>query len=184
MTVQELVRWHLAHHRNLQVQDVYKMLYQAVFGPGHVLAHPEEAFSALAEEFAHLKPDAGELLLEPISPSGTALRLNLRPYKQRGGDLTALWQALLQSARGLSGSKEELLALWDQFAHCVRQGELPFAFAEVEEIDALLRAGGVAAMHHSDAYRRANAPAYRVLTAEAVGHLFASPRQKQKANAE
>lgn len=174
MTVQELVRWHLAHHRDMQVRDVYKMLYQAVFGPAHVLARPEKAFRALTEEFAHLQPPVGEPLLEPISPSGTVLRLNLRPYKQRGGEVTALWHSLLESARGLGGNKEELLLLWEQFAQCVRQGHLPFAIAEVETIGAWLAAGRVAAMHHSDAYRRANAPAYRVLTAKALGHLLHS----------
>jgi len=176
VSVQELVRWHLAHHQGMQAQDVCKMLYQAVFGPSHVLAQPEEAFQALQAEFASLQAAEGEPLVEPIAPNGTVFRLNLRPYKQRGGELLPLWEALLESARGVSGSAEEFLTLWSLFAQCVREGCLPFSVAEVEAIDASLAAQGVRALHHSDDYRHANAPSYRVLTEGALQRLLSSQK--------
>jgi hypothetical protein len=171
MSVEDLVRWHLGHHAGLHVQDVYKMFQQAVYGPAHVLLDLERALRELQREFAEVHASGDEPLAEPISPDHSVVRLNLGPYKHRGGSVQALWEALLESARALQGSEEGFFALWRPFAAAVRRGELPFSVSEIAAMEDSLKTRGVAAMHHSEAYRRANAPAYRVLTGTALRSL-------------
>ncbi|MBC7187633.1 MAG: hypothetical protein H5U38_11415 [Calditrichaeota bacterium] len=171
MSLEDLVRWHLAHHAGIQVQDVYKMFHQAVYGPAHILADPERALRELRREWLEVQASGEEPLAEPISPDHSVVRLNLRRYKQMGGAVEALWQALLESAGAMHSSDEAFFALWRPFAAAVRRGELPFSAWEVAAMEDSLAKRGVVAVHHSEAYRRANAPAYRVLTAAALRRL-------------
>lgn len=171
MSLADLVRWHLAHHAGIQVQDVCKMFHQAVYGPAHILADPERALRELRRELLEVQTSGQEPLAEPISPDHSVVRLNLRPYKHMGGSVEALWQALIESAGAMHGSEEAFFARWRPFAAAVRRGELPFSASEITAMENFLAKRGVVAVHHSDAYRSANAPAYRVLTAAALRRL-------------
>ncbi|MDZ7337689.1 MAG: hypothetical protein ONB30_04040 [candidate division KSB1 bacterium] len=170
LSLHQLVRWHLVHYSALGVQDVYKMFYQAAFGPKHLLADPEGALRSLQREFEQLSPAIGEPLVEPLAPDWSVVRLNLRPYKARCPSIHPLWEAIVETARSMVDNPELLHSLWSEFRAAVRAGELPFSEADVEVLDELIRQHGPVPLHHSEQYRRAHKPAYRVLTRRALEH--------------
>ncbi len=172
LTVQELIRWHLRHYPALRVQDVYKMFYQAAFGPRHVLEQAAEALRNLQSEFRHLEPGEGEPLLEPISPDLGVVRVNLRPYKHAGYPLRALWKAMQQAAGSFSDNEKLFRSWWAAFAAEVRAGQLPFPYAEVLALEEVMRERGLIPLHHSQEYREAHRPVYRVLTGSAVERVL------------
>ena len=75
---------HYQAHAALAPRDVYKLIYQAVFGPEHSVDHLRAAMERLYLEILHL-PDTPVTvpLLEPLSP--LLCRVNLQPFMQQGG---------------------------------------------------------------------------------------------------
>ena len=70
----------LARHPAMELQDAAKLIYQNVFGGGHLITDPERAKTWLREEM-----DSCEETDEPlVSPIGNGLvRLNLWPARGR-----------------------------------------------------------------------------------------------------
>ena len=75
---------HYQTHAALAPRDVYKLIYQAVFGPEHSIDNLRAAMERLYLEVLHL-PDTPVTvpLLEPLSP--LLCRVNLQPFVQQGG---------------------------------------------------------------------------------------------------
>lgn len=167
-------------HRNrrplMQVRDVYKMLYQAHLGIGHLIASPEQALHSLNEELARLSdaPDEceDEPLWESISPDDTVGRLNLRPFKRLGLDAEALSRALVAFAERPPGDWRDLAHSWAVVGRLIRDGVLPFGRASYRGFTSYVVREHYPAVHHSRQYRAEYRPAYRVLSAEIYRSFF------------
>ena len=147
------------------VQDIYKLLYQGVFGVSHIIS--ERAWGVLLEEANRIKLDEHpeDPLIEPVSPDESMIRVNLRQYINLGGDLRELYDVMRKSAKHV-GDESTFLDYWSQFKRFVIDGELYFPVEEIEEIDEQIHLGGVKPMHHTESYRIAYYPAYRVVLKE------------------
>ena len=157
-------------------EDAYKWLFQAIRGGEHAAPSEDAARAWLAREWATLGEAApGEPLVVPLRPDGGIVRLNLRPYRAAGGDPEALLAAFLESARGFRPDPGLFVEAWRELGNGL-PGEAAGAMtrADFEEVDRASEAGGWPARHHSRAYSRAHAPAYRVLTGEAATRLVRS----------
>lgn len=147
----------------MQVQDWYKLLHQSAMGSAHLGADSSAIYNYLLHEWAGLGPSRGEDLLEYISPDSSMVRLNLRPYKEAGGNppdvyamMTASWEIYKPSVKRL----EDCLA---QLTFMAERGDIwlnPDDFAAYLEEQ---RARDYPAVHHSDRYEQAYRPAYRVV---------------------
>ncbi|MBN1559864.1 hypothetical protein JW998_06410 [candidate division KSB1 bacterium] len=179
----KLIHWHLRSHQHLSIQDVYKLLYQGVFGAEHLLKDAARARSALEDEWQKLDEGAVESLLELVSADGAIVRANLQPCKTAGLSSERLWQIILRSAAQVNGSAGEFEAIWRQFEELCAEGELPFATDSVTQFGRAAKKHGWPAQHHSQRYRQANSPAYRVLLhREFARYVAASPIMNQMEN--
>jgi hypothetical protein len=156
-------------HPGFKVEDLYKLLFQAVFGPGHLLHH--HGMPMLQEEMANLprfnkKEPLKELLKEPlferIDPKGDVHRINLRPYQQRGGDPETLFAIMMESAQAMKGSQKEFLEYWDRCETLARAGSIPFTEKALTDFRGFFIKEKMPVIHHSPAYMEANQPAYRL----------------------
>ena len=160
-----------------RIEDAYKWFYQAANGGEHAVPDEESARAWLEREWASLGPaSAGEPLLVPLRPDGAVVRLNLRPYRDRGGRPGALLDAFLRSAAAFEPDPDLFRESWSALGDRIASQPLgPLNGAEWRRLDSAMRARGYPAVHHSRTYASARRPAYRVLTkAEAeklVGRL-------------
>ena len=153
---------HLRRRPRMEVRDVYKLLYQGVFGVAHIMG--EEAWERLREEAERVAPmdSVDEPLVEPVSVDGRLVRVNLRPYIRQGGDLRALYRAMLESSKH-EGDPAEFVSLWGMFKEAAAELELDFDDETIRLYDRSLKEKGPEPRHHSAAYREAYYPAYRVV---------------------
>jgi len=158
--------------RNLEIQDVYKMIYQGVFGVAHILDNPAKAKQYLEQEFQSIEPSANEKLIENISVSGEVVRLNLRSYKFQNGNVNLIFEAMKRSAKEIKGSQQQFLTVWDEFKQAVFNGELNFEKEELLTFDSKMKSSNYLVMHHSQGYRDTNHPAYRILTKKCAKQLL------------
>jgi len=167
-----LVAKHLARHPAMEVRDVYKLLYQGVLGSGHIIASPEGFAARLQTEYETVSPCVAEPLWEPVHPDGALVRLNLRPFKARGGDVKQLIAACLRTAEVAWGTQEELRAVWAVFVELCRAGQWEvFLLPETLAFSAWLAEHGYPPVRHSADYKKASQPAYRLVRSEFLSHL-------------
>lgn len=145
----------------MRARDAYKLLYQGVFGVGHIMG--PGAWDYLQSEAAALdiQGQPGDPLLEDAALDGTVVRINLRPYLRGGHSLTKLMEAMRQS--DIAGNPAAFLEAWDAFAELVWSSQLDFEHSEVDAINRALDRAKPQPMHHTQQYRDAYHPAYRVV---------------------
>ena len=100
----------------------------------------------------------------PLDPEGRIGRLNLRPYRARGGSPDALHDAFVAGARAFDASPARFRRAWDALGRALNSHPVGhLTSAEWRRLDRAWRADGYPAIHHSPEYVRARRPAYRVL---------------------
>lgn len=160
----DLLDMHVARYPLMTWQDAYKLLFQGIMGPEHLAADPDAFAARLRAEYEAVPPAAGEPLCEPVRPDGGLLRVHLRPFKARGGDLARLLDACLTAAGTRWGALDELVAVWAEVTQAGRTGRWP-QLGDATAFAAWLAANGYGAVHHSAQYREAYRPAYRLIAA-------------------
>ncbi len=159
----DLIKFHLQHHRSLDVQDIYKCLYQGVFGAEHLLLNVNKARIFFFDEFDRIAAENKQPLVEPVSVDGQIIRVNFAPYKATGGPAEKLWEVFKDSARAFTPQHGLLEELWTQFYSLGQNGHLPFDPDKISEFGHMQKQKGYPPQHHTPDYRRNNHPAYRVV---------------------
>jgi len=154
--IQPYLAQQLALHPSMQTQDVIKLCYQAAFGAEHMLMDIEKARKYFNDEYVRT-PAADIALFEQIADD--VCRVNLAAWKQ--ADLSPEW-------------------LFNIFVASVYQradgAALFFSYLRQAGLDA--EAIPVAAIHHSEVYRAAEQPAYRIICARFARLLTILPLMK------
>ena len=166
MSDKALLRQQLARYPKLQMQDLVKALYQSEFGPGHFVSDGAQARELLREELAECadrRRDGEAVLVEPLGE--TFARVHLQCLSESGLSADTLCRLFVYSAQQPSGDRERFRARLDALERCVVSGEIPLDVADAQAFLAQYRAAGCPATHHSQVFRQAYAPAYRVIAA-------------------
>jgi hypothetical protein len=88
----------------MEIQDLYKLAYQAALGAEHATANLDTNHNYLMQELSGLVEGPAEPPVDPISPDERILRVHLRPFIQVGGNPIKLSQAFYASSRTYHGS--------------------------------------------------------------------------------
>ena len=141
------------------LQDVFKFLFQSCFGCEHLVSDEAFALERIRQEMAFADQDD----LPEIEPlDGNFCRVHLKILNQGLSPETLCRLFLLSSekqADGASRLEQELQNL----LLSAKEGLLPFSESEVSEKISAWRSSGFPAVHHSESYREAHCPAYRVI---------------------
>jgi hypothetical protein len=159
-----LVGEHLERRPEMQLQDIYKLLYQGVRGPEHLVTAPDEFVAWLRAEWEAVSADDTEPLLEHIRLDKSLARVNLRPCKALGGDVDTLTAACLQTARCAWGTPDDLRQVWSAFVEiCKIEPAAAYPLEEVLAFSRWLEEQAYPAVRHSERYRNLYRPAYRLI---------------------
>lgn len=153
-------------HPALRPRDAIKLCYQAAYGAEHLLPDPAAAREYLRRELNACAADAAEPLYEEISPD--LCRVNLRAWKARAYPEDALLALFLQACAPRPDGAARLTALLSDVAALCAQGLLPFELAQWQTELTHYRRQPPHAVHHSEAYRAAEHPCYRLASTAAL----------------
>lgn len=163
----ELLQSHLQRYPASGIMDMYKLLHQATFGPGHLISSKKIALEWLEHEIGQNRPSLDEPFIESIHPEGRIVRLHLRPYLAHQGPVKLLLDAFVRSAGQVEGNPKLMSDRWQFFeALCQPEGAFArhFSTREVGFFGLIRTRERWPAVHHSPAYNETYHPAYRVLT--------------------
>ncbi len=144
-------------HPAIEARDVVKLCYQAACGAEHLLEDVAGAQRYFEEEFAAAEPRE-EALYEQISEG--VCRVNLRAWKQKG--LPAQWLFRMFTGTVFSTDGKQRLHSHLSAAEEVLRGH-GFCMDAWNHFIDRYQAEGMPAVRHSESYRAAEHPAYRIV---------------------
>ena len=160
--------------KNVRIEDAYKWTYQATRGGEHAVPDKESTKNWLDNEWQTLgKPAANEPVWEPLCSGEEIGRLNLRPFKEKGGKEDDLLDAFLASSREYKATVESFTDAWAALGKRLKKKRVgKLTHKAWAKLDAEMKAKNYPAIHHSESYEKANHPAYRVLTSGEMQKLL------------
>ncbi|NLL88020.1 MAG: hypothetical protein GX228_03670 [Firmicutes bacterium] len=157
----------LQNHPAVEPQDIVKLCYQAVFGAEHMLKDAAAARQYLYEEFEAAQP-ADIPICENISDQ--YCRVNIAGWKYHGLSKEELFELFWRTAAVEEGHKaaehahaERFRKLMEEYLETVRQACGAERFQALKAYLETYYREGIHPVHHSDEYREAENPHYRVV---------------------
>ena len=152
----------LAHAKRyplMQPQDAVKLNNQNEFGGGHLIRDEEACLNYLRREYADLEKDPTAPLYEDIGNG--IVRVNLAAVKPE--DLERLGRAFIDSAAKHKGTLDSFLNKLEVLQTLTTEGVFAFDLDALNTYLSEYKAAGYPAVSHSEQYRQAYSPAYRVI---------------------
>lgn len=158
--MREILLTHARQYPLMEPRDAVKLLYQSCFGGGHLIRDEAACLEFLQREYA-ATPQTDAALLEDIGNS--MVRVNLSALDAHGYKPEQLGQDFIRSANSITGSTEAFRESLSLLKELTQAGQMPFPLRELEVYLTGYAAEGCPAVSHSESYREAYHPAYRVL---------------------
>lgn len=147
----EIIREHTEHYPLMMPQDYCKLAYQSEFGPEHMLVNLENTLAYIDREWSTLSGDKPALFPEAIGNGLCRFHMNPSVYSEKASQL--LGELFYLTAKEHSGSQDGLYKRLDEVEKLLCTADY------IEEY----KAKGCPAVHHSEVYREAYDPHYRLL---------------------
>ena len=152
---------HAARYPMMEPRDAVKLLYQNEFGGGHLIRDEEKCLSYLENEYRSLPSAPGMPLLEEIG--NDFFRVNLAALDAHSITPEELGHAFIRSSSLHHGMMDEFLKKLQLLRDLTAEGTMPFSPDSLDAYLAEYEKAGYPPVSHSDAYRNAYSPAYRVV---------------------
>lgn len=159
---QEIIQDQLQRYPEMQTQDLYKLVYQAAMGNIHLGIDPTVMRNYLINEMDKVEASNNEPLVEKISTEGM-IRVNLRPYKVKGGTSEKLFKAMIETANTFNPDKNKIVQYWKVIEKMAGDNLISYNKSQLESFLKEMQASDYPAVHHSDKYSASYYPAYRVI---------------------
>jgi len=168
-----LVISHLSRYPDMEVQDVYTLIYQGAMGVGYYSMDAGGFEERLIKEFEETMADEKKTLWETIRPDGELVRVHMSALKTRGVQPQALSTLCLWTASIFKGDEQDLMDGWATFWHICRDNRLSkFPEKEIFEFDEWIKKNKYPSTHHSAVFRNAYDPHYRLVRREVLNTLM------------
>ena len=152
----------IAHARRyplMQPRDAVKLIYQNEFGGGHLIRDEEACLNYLRREYADLEKDPTAPMYEDIGNG--IVRVNLAAVREE--DLEQLGQDFIASAAKHKGTLDSFLNKLEVLQTLTTEGMFAFDLDALNTYLSEYKAAGYLAVSHSEQYRQAYKPSYRVI---------------------
>jgi len=145
----------------MEPTDAVKLIYQNEFGGGHLIRHEEACLDYLRREYDSVHQEQDISLIEEIG--NNMVRVNLAALEAHHVDLMDLGAAFILSATRHSGTPDSFREKLAILTELTQAGCMPFSSSALEQYMAFYENAGFPAVSHSDVYRAAYQPAYRIV---------------------
>ena len=150
---------HAKRYPLMQPRDAVKLIYQNEFGGGHLIRDEQACLNYLRREYADLEKDPTAPLYEDIGNG--IVRVNLAAVKPE--DLEQLGRDFIRSAAKHKGTLDSFLNKLEVLRMLTTEGVFAFDLDALNTYLSEYKAAGYPAVSHSEQYRQAYKPAYRII---------------------
>ena len=160
----ELLIDHYNTYPRLEVSDIFKFIFQSAYGCEHLVSSKERALNYIKEELKRVNADEAPRV---DALDGDYSRVYLSCLNDKvTPEVMAEYFCL--SAKVEPDGRERLLEKIAVARELIRDGTIPLSLRDFDELHEKWRDAGYPAIHHSESFREAYRPAYRVIANEYV----------------
>lgn len=160
-TLEQILLRHAQRYPKMQPTDAVKLIYQNVFGGGHLIRDGAACRCALRHEYENTPQDPSVPLLENIGNG--MVRVMLAAIDGSGYSIEQLGNDFISSANQHKGSLSGFLLKLDILRQVTASGAFAFSSEALEAYLAGYKEAGYPMVSHSPEYRQAYHPAYRIV---------------------
>lgn len=153
----------------MQIQDMVKLIYQNEFAGGHLIENEDESLRKLEDEWRcsgqiSRNGTVSDCAFESIG--NNLCRLHLRALKHSSISIKTINRFFINTANSVRGSIQSFEEKLDVLRQCCKEGQLPYPLEELEAYLSSYKQKGYPPVSHSEIYRAAYSPAYRIVKSE------------------
>ena len=163
----KLLLCHFEAYPRLQIRDIFKFIYQSSFGCEHMISDVSRASEMIRSEYDGISAERADMTT-PLDGDFSRVDLSLLDYGIKAETFGKLFYMSSKCKTVGLPKLQQMLEAADELILC---GKLPFSHSEFTSAVNEWAAQGYPAVHHSDAFREAYKPAYRVLSKKYVPYL-------------
>ena len=166
----DLILEHFKKYPALRIDDVMKFVFQSSFGCEHLVSDEQRAVAYIREEYENVGSlDNATPWIEKLD--GAFSRVNLSVLSDGLSPETLGRLFCLSAKETVSNSVSVLEEKLKVVREMINEGLLPFDQSQLEEFCSVWKSGGYKAIRHSQTFRDAYSPAYRVISDKYVDFL-------------
>ena len=163
----KLLAEHYQRYPDLQIQDVFKFIYQSACGCEHLVSDVNEAVLRIRAEWESHTMESG---CRADALDGDYSRIHLS-YLDEGLSAETLGKLFAASAKKEQNSLWKIQNKLSVARELVGENALPFSPEEFDKAAEEWKEQGCPAIHHSNRFREAYRPAYRVIASRYAAFL-------------
>ena len=163
----KLLILHYQTHKKLQIEDIFKYLYQSTFGCEHMISSLENVIARITKEYDNICFD-NNFEIEQLD--GTYSRVPLS-YLNKDLSINTLSKLFFLSSKKETAKTEALIQKLKIAKDLVNEKLLPFSKDDFEKAVEEWALIGYPAVHHSDIFREEYQPSYRVISNDYITFL-------------
>lgn len=165
--LEAILRAHAEKYPKMEPTDAVKLIYQNEFGGGHLIRDEEACLRYLRREYEATAQDPQAEFAEEIGNG--ICRVMLAALDEKGMTPEALGRMFIRSAEAHGGELAVFRNKLGILRELTRAGIFRFSPEELEDYLAEYEKAGYPPVSHSEAYRQAYHPAYRIVCKELLG---------------
>jgi len=153
----------------MQIQDMIKLIYQNEFAGGHLIENEDDSLRKLQDEWRSLEQSSPNRKIsdDAFENIGNNLcRFHLTALKYYDISLNTINRFFTSTANSIHGSIQSFEEKLDVLRQCCKEGQLPYPLEELEAYLCSYKKKGYPPVSHSEMYRAAYSPAYRIVRSE------------------
>ena len=164
----ELLIDHYNTYPRLEVSDIFKFIFQSAYGCEHLVSSEERALNYIKEELKRVSDDEAPRV-DKLDGNYSRVYLSCLNDKVTP-EVMAEYFCL--SAKVEPDGRERLLEKIAVARELILDEVIPLSLSDFDELHQKWRDAGYPAIHHSESFREAYRPAYRVIANEYLKHLI------------
>ena len=161
--MRDILLAHFNRYPKMQIQDMVKLIYQNEFAGGHMISDEKSSLLRIEEECRAYKKCRGAFPYSFEDIGNGICRFYLAGFQEAGIHAETLNRFFTNSANTIRGDRRRFERKLHVLKACCRDSVLPYDTDALDEYIGMHRQNGYPPVSHSDAYRKAYCPAYRVV---------------------
>jgi hypothetical protein len=152
----------------LQIQDLYKLAYEAAMGNESITDDNAAKKKSLDDDLAAVDTLSNEPLIEYLTSDSSIARVNLSAMKKQKKNSDKLFAAMMLAASSVHPSTDLLREFLSDMKALAEDGRIPFKKDDLDSYFSTMENQNFPAVNHSKAVDDEYHPAYRIVVGKQI----------------
>ena len=169
---ENLIDSHLIRYPELQIEDLYKLVYQATLGNGHAISDSLEVAEWLKKDLSDPEQNTTEPMIDTLGTCGRFARIHLNTYIRSGRSPEKIVRAFIKTGAQYPADSDAFFCALSVVREMSSNGKLPWKDSTVNNFLSEQAVKSYPAVHHTEKFNSKYHPHYRIISIKLIPELF------------